>query len=144
MVGSRIINIINSIDMKSIKLIVCILFLANIFVGCKEDEVKKQEEEYAYVPRIIGGDAAIPPNPAIFPNPSVVLTLKQGATFAFTGLQFAPVGKVSVVWKVDDVQVATGEKYTFTATTLGNHKIKVEASHNGTTVSRFKDVTVIP
>lgn len=129
--------------MKSIKLIMYTLFVATIFVGCKEDEVKKQEEEHTYVPRIIGGDAAVSPNPAIFPNPSVAITLKQGETFAFTGLQFSPVGKVSVVWKVDDVQVATGEKYTFTAAALGNHKIKVEVSYNGITVSRFKEITVI-
>ncbi|MEJ2884713.1 glycosyl hydrolase family 18 protein [Pedobacter sp. GR22-6] len=124
--------------MKKIKILAYILFSFILFIGCKEDEVAVQERDHAFTPRILGGDIA-----SLFPNPNASQVLDVGEKVDFSAVQFSPAGKVSVVWKVDDVQVSTGEKYIYTATTAGDHRIKVEASYNGTMVSRYKDVFVL-
>ncbi|CAH0135735.1 MULTISPECIES: glycosyl hydrolase family 18 protein [unclassified Pedobacter] len=124
--------------MKKIKLLIYALFAMAFFFGCKENEVAQQEKDYDYVPRIIGGDIA-----SIFPTPNATQVLEPGEIITFNTLQFTPAGKVQVLWKVNDKQVATGEKYAFTATAAGDYRIKVEATYNGTTVSRFKDVFVL-
>lgn len=124
--------------MKTYKIIACILFSLILFIGCKKDDAASQEEDNVFSPRIIGGDV-----PSIFPNPNTTQVLDVGEKVDFSQVQFSPTGKTTVVWKVDDVQVATGEKYIFTAAAVGDHRIKVEVSYNGTTVSRYKDVFVL-
>ncbi|PST82677.1 hypothetical protein C7T94_08425 [Pedobacter yulinensis] len=124
--------------MKKIRLFICILFSAALVAGCKKDDAARQEKENDYIPRILGGDVA-----SVFPTPNATQVLEPGETIAFNTLQFTPSGRVEVVWKVNDKQVATGEKFSFTATMAGDYRIKVEASYNGTTVSRFKDVFVL-
>lgn len=130
--------ILKTEKMKTIKILSYVLFAFTLLMGCKDDEISVQEKDNAFVPRILGGDIA-----AIFPNPNTTQVLDVGEKVDFSKLQFSPVGQVSVVWKVDDVQVSTSDKYVFTATTPGDHRIKVEASYNGTTVSRYKDVFVL-
>ncbi len=123
--------------MKNYK-ILSFLFLLTLFVGCKEDVLKNQEENEMLTPRILGGDIA-----AIFPNPNAVQVLEPGEEVDFSSLQFSPAGKVDVLWKVDGEQVAVGEQFVYKASGVGDHRVSVEASYNGTTVSRYKDVFVL-
>ncbi|MDQ8003560.1 MAG: glycosyl hydrolase family 18 protein [Pedobacter sp.] len=123
--------------MKKIKLLAYILFSFALFLGCKKDDVKEQEENSTFIPRILVGSSA-----TIFPVPGTTQLLDIGDEIDFSSVQFTPAGKVSVIWKVDDVQVATGEDYIFKATTPGEHRIKVEATYEGITVNRYKDIFV--
>lgn len=130
--------ITNFVKMKKFKLLVCILFSLSLFIGCKKDEVAEQEKDNVFTPRILGGDIA-----ALFPTSDSPELIDVGTEIDFSQVQFTPSGKVSVVWKVNNVEVATGEKYKYKATTAGESRIKVEATYNGTTVSRYKDVIVL-
>ena len=107
-------------------------------MGCRKDDVAEQEKENSYTPRIIGGDVA-----TLFPTSDSPQLMDVGAEIDFSAVQFSPSGKVSVVWKVNDVQVATGEKFVYKPSAAGDQRIKVEATYNGTTVSRYKDVIVL-
>ena len=124
--------------MKKLKLLICIFFSLSLFLGCRKDEVAEQEKDNVFTPRIIGGDIA-----ALFPTSDSPELIDVGTEIDFTSVQFSPSGKVSVIWKVNNVEVATGEKYKYKATTVGDQRIKVEVTYNGITVSRFKDIIVL-
>lgn len=111
-----------------------ILFILTAFLGCKEDEVAKQEEGRMFVPRIFGDEL-------LFPDGSQVLD--QGASIDFAGLQYSPADQVKVLWSLDDETVSTDKAYVFTATEPGDFRIKVEVSYNGITISRQTDVFVL-
>jgi hypothetical protein len=121
--------------MKKINVLCSILIYLFIFSGCKRDDISKQDEGRTFVPRIFG-------EKLLFPDG--VQVLDEGQSISFENLQYSPADKVTITWKINDAEVATGKSYKFIATKAGDYRIKVEVNYKDITVSRYTDVFVIP
>jgi len=111
------------------------LFISMLFLGCRKDETKEQEDADRFIPRIFG-------EALLFPNG--VQVVDAGQSVKFEKLQFSPAGQVSVKWKVNDKDVATGESYTFAESNAGDYRVKIEVTYGDQTISRYTDIFVIP
>lgn len=121
--------------MNNIKYILLSAFLCvSILSGCKKDDTDAGNEGEFY-PRIFDKNGA-------FRLASSIIA--EGQSAVFTGLQFSPSDRVSVVWKVNDKVVSSDTAFTFTPTAGGEYKISVEASFEGKTTSRTSSILVNP
>ncbi|WP_419801175.1 glycosyl hydrolase family 18 protein [Mucilaginibacter sp.] len=105
-----------------------------MFSGCKKDEVKQQEADNPYTPRIFD-------NLRIFAAPRII---NEGETANFTGLAFSPASKVKISWKVNDKEMSTDTAYKFKPAAGGEYNIKLDVTYQGTTTSRSTKVLVSP
>lgn len=106
--------------------------------SCSKDEVKEQTDNATFYPRIFN-------DVYLFPEyRDSVYIMKAGDTLAFRGLQFSPGDKVQVAWSVNDTPAGDGKEYFFVPQEGGDFRIKVEASYDGMSTSRYRDVFVIP
>jgi hypothetical protein len=117
-----------------IVLISCCAF----FQGCKKEEADEQAKGQSFTPRIFNEIIAFPE------SRDSVRVMNVGDTLPFNGLQYSPGGKVKIAWKVNDSTVSAAESYSFVAKAAGDFRIRVEVSYEGTTISRYRDVFVIP
>lgn len=106
--------------------------------GCKKDEADEQADGRPFTPRVFN-------EAALFPESrDSVRVLMMGEKLPFTGMQYSPGGKVTISWKVNDIEVSTADTFAFTATTGGPFRIRLDVSYGGATTSRYRDVFVVP
>lgn len=123
---------------KLMQIFLILIAIGFAITGCEKDEAASQAEGRAFITRVFRETSLFPEN-----TDSVkVLSINESLTFS--RLQFSPAGKVAISWKVNDIEVSKDTTYTFVATEGGDFRIKLEVSYEGITISRYRDVFVIP
>ena len=130
----------NRIDMKKLAQVFLFLIVTIVFaISCSnEDEAASQAEGRVFIPRVFNETSLFPE------NVDSVRVLSVNQPLVFSGLKFSPGGKVAISWKINDTEVSTDPNYTFVSEQGGDFRIKLDVSYEGTTISRYRDVFVVP